>query len=351
MSTIVKVYGAVTLAFSAAFFSLCIVGFATAQNNTPSGNPHLKRYNDWVNANVKPEFTRYWRMYNGGQNREPYVVYCKEDLFAEDAIVGRVVRVLPKSAAGKFFTKITGSTAQLMAGSELNAALKLDIIDCLGFGGETLKTTGPSNDPNAFNPQAVDAVARSLGASATDKTFTWRKGVLEWSIYRATNGDLAEINNLFIQYHSHGVVAASTAFTRMSGYWGVRVFEHTKRGGQLQYDELYQAAIGNCKERVELCKGIQIELQRIGKYSGAIDGIIGPATGRAISDIAGTRKLADSAKLVSLQDFLAAREPAKPKTVIDNTNSAPIKKPTPDIAGSKPAIAPAVSLPENLDDF
>ncbi|SDB25251.1 hypothetical protein SAMN02982931_01962 [Bauldia litoralis] len=309
----------------------------------------LKPYSDWVNDNIESEFARYWRIYPGDDGREPYLVYCKDDLFAEHAIRGRSVRVRSGSEALGFFTRITGKTAQLLPSSELNAAFELGIIDCIGFGGELVEVAAPASEPDAFDPTVVDTVLRTLGVQASDETFDWKPGTLEWSIYRATNGDLNEIYNLYATHRSYGVNAKVRPFVHMAGFWAVRAFEYTERGGRLQYDDLLQAAKGNCEGRADLCKAIQIELKRIGRYAGAIDGIIGRGTRQAIDAIVGTRQAGNLRDIASLDAFLAARQPAptdaRPDDVGDKTVS--------DAKGAEPSAAPdsLLTLPQNLDDF
>ncbi|MEP0320956.1 MULTISPECIES: hypothetical protein [Alphaproteobacteria] len=144
-----KLVGAFFIVAAQIVLLVFVAGPAGAQDATPSSHPLLKPYSDWVNDNIESEFARYWRIYPGDDGREPYLVYCKDDLVDEHAIRGRSVRVRSGSEALGFFTRITGKTAQLLPSSELNAAFELGIIDCIGFGGERVEVAAPASDPDA----------------------------------------------------------------------------------------------------------------------------------------------------------------------------------------------------------
>ncbi|MCB1487393.1 MAG: hypothetical protein KDJ88_08040 [Bauldia sp.] len=142
--------------------ALFAAGSAVAAGDaTPSSHPLLKPYSDWVNAHVSSEFARNWRIFPGGDDREPYLVYCKDELFAEDAIRGKSVRVRAGSQAEAFFSKITGKSAVYLPSSEINVALELDIIDCIGFGGEILDASATAKDDG---PKPVDTKEADAGA-------------------------------------------------------------------------------------------------------------------------------------------------------------------------------------------
>lgn len=310
-----------------------------AQNSVASLHPVLGPYDDFVRQSIEPGNVRYWQIFDAGPGREPLIAYCQKDLTAKGAMTGKRVRVRPGSSAGELFPQITGEVGQLLGSAELNTALQLGILDCLGFGGEPVASTA-SSEPSVFDAETVDSVARTLGAVATDEIFAWDRGNLEWAIYRATNGDLNEIYNLYAAFRNHGAYKNSPQFTLMAGYWAVRAIEFAPRVDDLQYRELVEAAAGNCEEHVELCKGIQIELRRIGQYSGAIDGIIGRGTSRAIEAITGTRLEGSLASLVTFKEFLVARQPAQRR-------GEPTGDPTPAESDAGAVLA----LPDNLDDF
>lgn len=340
------------------FIAGCCIAISTAlpvaqaQDKTPDDFPGLQRYVDFVHEAIADDTRLYWLLLDGGIGRLPYLVYCTDLVQTGSDLRGKIVRTAPNSPARRYFTAATGEVVQLLAPAHLNQALEAGLIDCLGFGGDPASSeemadlaTPPPAD------QAIDEIkqrAAALGAEATDSTFVLREGVLDWMFYRAGAGDKYILEDLLMMYLAEGERTGREPLIHMAGYWAVRAYEMTAPGTHLRSKNARRAAGGDCDGRREFCKGIQIELKRMGKYAGAIDGIIGRGTQSAIASITNTRKTGDPNAMLSLNEFVDKSTSAAPAVAVAN----------PPLQDGGPAAPSAASPgpddfgpPETLDDF
>lgn len=314
--------------------------------NKPSDFPGLSDARAAIKQYL-PTRQMFWILFDAGQGNTPYVAYCKDYVGAKSEMQGRVVAARNNSRALSFFTSITSRQAQLLPPDMLDMALENDIIDCVGFGGDPAPGAATGQASAAiYDEGEIRRVAQSLGAPLDDDTFYQRPGVMDWYLYRVSNGDVLETQQLLRSFRIEGQRRNQPVFDHFAGFLAVRAYERVADPTILAQAGEGRAARGECRDMVEFCKGIQMELRRMGLYTGAIDGIIGSGTQAAIRRIAATRPAANPADLIDMNDMIGP-----PGGTAPAATPTPTPAPTPAPAASDTSGADDLLGAGSLDDF
>ncbi|MAM61431.1 hypothetical protein [Maritimibacter sp. UBA3975] len=268
----------------------------------------------------------HWILFGAGKGNTPFVAYCADYVGARSDLQGLVVAARPNSRALSFFTSVTSRQAQVLPSDMLDTAIETDIIDCVGFGGDPAPGSSSSQAGAAlYDLEEIRQVAARLGVPLDDDTFHTRPGVTGWYLYRVVNGDVLQTQQFLRSVRIESQRRNQPAFDHFAGFLAVRAFERVADPTVLAQAGEGRAARGECQEdyMIEFCKGIQMELKRMGVYTGAIDGIIGGGTQAAIRRIADTRPAANPADLISMNDMIGPPGGSPPADAPANAPASP----------------------------